>query len=156
MAMRSRSVRWLALVALLTGCANVTPVPTNIATTGMPNPEFALQNSLTRVRTAMAELNGMNVAPPVTQPPITPGELDRPINFVWSGPLDQGVQKLARTVGYQVNVIAPPNSKPLSVSVNMSNVTTLDAFRALGTAAGTAATVVVDPQHHTVAVEHHV
>jgi defect-in-organelle-trafficking protein DotD len=156
MAIRAHLICWLALAAHLAGCANVTPVPTDVATTGMPNPEFALQNSLTRVRTAMVELNGMNVAAPVTQPSITPGELDRPINFVWSGPLDQGVQKLADTVGYQVNVTAPQNSKPLSVSVNISNVTALDAFRALGTAAGTAATVVVDPQHHTVEVEHHV
>jgi defect-in-organelle-trafficking protein DotD len=122
----------------------------------MPNPEFALQNSLTQVRTAMTGLNGMNVAAPVRQPPIAPGELDRPINFVWSGLLDQGVQRLAGTVGYQVNVTAPQNSKPLEVSVNMSNVTALDVFRALGTAAGTAATVIVDPQHHTVTVEHHV
>lgn len=156
MAIRSRVYCGLLLAGLLAGCANVTPVPTDVATTGMPNTEYALQQSLTKVRLAMVQLNGMDVAPAVSEPPIVPGELDRPINFVWSGPLDQGVEKLANAVGYQVDVSGPKNQQPLAVSVNVSNVTALDAFRALGNAAGTAATVVVNPGQHTVEVQHHV
>ena len=41
-------------------------------------------------------------------------------------------------------------------TVNISNVTELDAFRALGNAAGAEATVIVDPQHRSVEVAHHV
>lgn len=156
MARTSRLVCGLVVAALLSGCAGVTPVPTDVATTGMPNAELALQNSLTNVRAAMGELNGMAVTPPVAQPAIVPGELNRPINFAWNGPLDQGVQKLADLVGYHMSVYAPQNGKPLVVSVQVSNVTALDAFRAIGNAAGTAASVVVDPQHQSVVVEHHV
>jgi defect in organelle trafficking protein DotD len=156
MAIRSRVYCGLLLAGLLAGCASVTPVPTDVATTGMPNTEYALQQSLAKVRLAMAQLNGMDAAPPVSQPPIVPGELDRPINFLWSGPLDQGVEELASTVGYQVSVSGPKNPQPLVVSVNVSNATVLDAFRALGDAAGTAATVVVNPGQHAVEVQHHV
>jgi defect in organelle trafficking protein DotD len=156
MARTSRLVCGLVVAALLSSCAGVTPVPTDVATTGMPNAELALQNSLTKVRAAMGELNGMTVTPAVAQPSIVPGELNRPINFTWNGPLDQGVRKLADLVGYRMSVSAPRNSRPLMVSVQVSNVTALDAFRAIGNAAGTAATVAVDPQHHSVEVEHHV
>jgi defect in organelle trafficking protein DotD len=156
MARTSRLVCRLVVASLLSGCVGVTPVPTDVATTGMPNAELALQNSLTKVRAAMGELNGMAVTPAVAQPAIVPGELNRPIDFAWNGPLDQGVQKLADLVGYRMSVSAPRNSEPLIVSVQVSNVTALDAFRAIGNAAGTAATVVVDPQHQSVAVEHHV
>jgi defect-in-organelle-trafficking protein DotD len=156
MARTSRLVCGLVVATLLSGCAGVTPVPTDVATTGMPNAELALQNSLTEVRAAMGELNGMAMTPAVAQPVIVPGELNRPIKFAWNGPLDQGVQKLADLVGYHMSVSAPQNGKPVVVSVQVSNVTALDAFRAIGNAAGTAATVVVDPQHQSVAVEHHV
>ena len=156
MARTSRLVCGLVIAALLSGCAGVTAVPTDVATTGMPNTELALQNSLTKVRAAMGELNGMTVTSAVAQPAIVPGELNRPINFTWYGPLDQGVRKLADLVGYRMSVSAPRNSRPLMVSVQVSNVTALDAFRAIGNAAGTAATVSVDPQHQSVEVEYHV
>lgn len=156
MARTSRWVCGLACASLLAGCASVTPVPTDVATTGMPNAELALQNSLAKVRSAMAELNGMGVTAAVAQPAIVPAELDRPINFTWSGPLDEGVQKLADTVGYHMRVSAPKNSKPIMVSVRVSNVTALDAFRALGNAAGPSATLILDPRHQSVEVEHHV
>jgi defect-in-organelle-trafficking protein DotD len=156
MARTSRLICALVVAALLAGCAGVTPVPTDVATTGMPNAELALQSSLTKVRAAMGELDGIAVTPTVAQPAIVPGELNRPINFAWNGPLDQGVRKLADLVGYHMSVSAPQNGKPLVVSVQISNVTTLDAFRAIGKVAGNAATVVVDPQRQSVAVEHHV
>jgi defect in organelle trafficking protein DotD len=156
MARPLRVIRGLAGAALLAGCASVTPVPTDLATTGMPNPELALQNSLGKVRTAMYELSGMSVAPAVAQRPIVPAELNRPIHFVWRGSLDAGVRELADQVGYRMYVWAPQNSRPLPVAVNVANVTVLDAFSALGNAAGSAATVTVDPQHQLVEVVHHV
>lgn len=156
MATISRMICGLVATAFLAGCANVTPVPTDVATTGMPNPELALQNSMTSVQQAMRELDGMNPTPPVVKPPIVPDPLNKPINFSWNGPLDQGVKKLANSIGYSMTVSAPKKALPLSVGVDVSNVTTLDALQAIGNAAGTSATVLVDPQHHSVEVEHHV
>jgi defect in organelle trafficking protein DotD len=146
----------VGLMALLAGCGGVTPVPPDVATTGMPNTELALQTSMADVHAAMGELDGMLVPGPAPEPAVVPGELDRPVSFAWSGLLDQGVRVLADRVGYRMTVTAPKDSKPLMVSVNLSNVTTIDAFRALGNAAGSSATVVVDPNHHLVEVEHHV
>jgi defect in organelle trafficking protein DotD len=155
MARTSRVICGLALAALPGGCASLTPVPTHVPTTGMANPELALQNSLVKVRSAMLELNGMYVTPGPAQPPIVPAELNRPINFTWHGPLDEGVRRLADRVGYRVSVTAPQNSRPLVVWVNVSNVTALDAFHALGNAAGSGATVIVSPQYQLVEVAHH-
>jgi defect-in-organelle-trafficking protein DotD len=151
-----RGLYALAVMALLAGCAGVTPVPPDVATTGMPNTELALQKSMADVDAAMAELGGLPVPPQAPEPPVVPGELDRPVSFAWSGLLDQGVQTLADRIGYRVSVTAPNPSKPLTVSVNLNDVTALDAFRALGNAAGSSATVIVDPNHHLVEVEHHV
>ena len=89
---------------------------------------------------------------------IVPAELQRPETFAWSGPIDIGAKALADKVGYRLVVtqtIAGP-SQPILVSVNMANARIVDAFEALGTAAGPRATVIVDPDRHTVEVQHHV
>jgi defect-in-organelle-trafficking protein DotD len=155
--------RWLQnlgcviLVAFLASCAvSVAPIPPDVATAGMPNAELALQNSMGEVRAAMAELNGMQVAVPPSGFPVVAAELERPISFIWSGLLDQGVETLANRIGYCTTITGPTPSKSLKVSVDLSNVTALDAFRALGNAAGSSATVIVDPDHHRVEVDHHV
>ena len=88
--------------------------------------------------------------------PVVAAELDRPVSFVWNGLLDDGVRTLADRVGYRMTVTAPNPSKPLSVAVNLFNDTALAAFQALGNAAGASATVIVDPDHHLVEVDHHV
>jgi defect-in-organelle-trafficking protein DotD len=90
-----------------------------------------------------------------TVTPIVPAELQKPVRFVWSGPLDAGVKKLADTIGYTVAVFAPKNCQALAVSVSLDG-QVLSAFQALGTQAGSSATVQVDPQHHQVQVIHHV
>jgi defect in organelle trafficking protein DotD len=146
----------LGILALLAGCAGVTPVPPDVATTGMPNSELALQKSMSDVHAAMAELSGLGVAPASSQPPVVAAELDRPVSLNWSGTLDAGVKTIADRIGYRMTVTAPQPCQPLVVAVNVTNVTALAAFQALGGAAGTAATVVVDQQHHLVEVDHHV
>ena len=85
-----------------------------------------------------------------------PEDLQRIVSFQWSGPLDQGVAKLAQSVGYTFYTTAPPNAQPLVVSVEVAGVPAYQAFQALGEQAGTRATVEVDPLHHQVQVIHHV
>jgi defect-in-organelle-trafficking protein DotD len=151
-----RGISEFGLLVLLTGCASVRPVAPDVATTGMPNTELAVQRSIIDVSAAMAELRGMAVAPPTLEPAVVAAELDRPVSMSWNGPLDAGVKTIADRVGYQVMVTGPQPAGPLRVAVNVTNVTALVALQALGNAAGTAATVVVDPQHHLVEVDHHV
>jgi len=140
----------------------VTPIASDVDVTGMPNSELALQRSMDRADAAMRDLGGRNVAfrSISTSPtaPIVPAELQRPETFAWSGPIDVGVKALADKIGYRLVVtqtIAGP-SQPILVSVNTANARIVDAFEALGTAAGPKATVIVDPVHHTVEVQHHV
>jgi hypothetical protein len=59
--------------------------------------------------------------------------------FKWSGSLDQGVAKLAQSVGYTFYVTAPPGAQPLLVTVELANVPAYEVFKALGEEAGTRA-----------------
>jgi defect-in-organelle-trafficking protein DotD len=156
MAKYMRGISEVGLLLLLAGCASVPPLAPDVATTGMPNTELAVQRSIIDVSAAMAELRGMAVAPPTPDLALVPAELDRPVSLSWKGPLDAGVKTVADRVGYQMMVTGPQPADPLRVAVNVTNVTALVALQALGNAAGTAATVVVDPQHHLVEVDHHV
>ena len=138
--------------ALLAACANPPHVDPNVDTSGMPNTEVALQHSLDRVDRTMGQLG--QFGPGTTLRPVTAAELERPVSLAWSGPIDQGVKALADRIGYQVAITAPANPRPIQVAVNMTDVPILDLFEAMGTAAGTSATVVVDPDHHRVEVQH--
>ena len=148
---------------LLAGCAGqVTPIASDVDVTGMPNSELALQRSMDRADAAMRDLGGRTVSvrsfSPSPAAPIVPAELQRPETFAWSGPIDIGAKALADKVGYRLVVtqtMAGP-SQPILVAVNIANARIVDAFEALGTAAGPRATVIVDPDRHTVEVQHHV
>jgi defect in organelle trafficking protein DotD len=144
------------VLGLLAGCAS-TNVPTDVAMTGMPNAELALRRTLDQVNADMTQIGAMQPASyTATAPtPVVPAELEKPVQFVWSGPLDAGVKKLAGSIGYSVTVSGPQNPQPLNVAVNVSG-QVLAAFQALGSQAGAIATVEVDPLHHQVEVVHHV
>ena len=151
---RSLPLATIGLAALLAGCATTPQVDPNVDTSGMPNTELALQRSLDRVDRTMGQLG--RFGPGTTLRPVTAAELERPVSLAWSGPIDQGVKALADRIGYQVAISAPANAAPIQVTINMTDVPILDLFEAMGTAAGTSATVVVDPDHHRVEVQHHV
>ena len=145
--------------AMLAGCAApLHPVPTTVEAAGMPNPEFALQKSITDVDAEMAELGEMNPtaasAPAVSQP-VLADPLQKTVSFTWNGPLDGAVSKLALSVGYTFYVTAPQNAQPLNISISANSETAYQVFQQLGADAGAKATVQVDPLHHQVQVIHH-
>ena len=155
--MRAALAAPLVAALLLGGCAaSVYPVPTTVVTPGMPNPEVALQQSMQHVDAEMAELGQYEPARVVSAAPVVPEDLQRIVSFQWSGPLDQGVAKLAQSVGYTFYTTAPPNAQPLVVSVEVAGVPAYQVFQTLGEEAGTRATVEVDPLHHQIQVIHHV
>lgn len=142
----------ISLLGLLAGCA--TPqIPPDVDTSGMPNTEIALQRSLDRTDAAMGKLGQFH--PGASPRPVMAAELERPVSLAWSGPIDQGVKALADRIGYRFYSTGP-HAVPIAVAVNMTDVPILDLFKAMGDAAGTSATVVVDPDHHQVEVQHHV
>lgn len=143
-------------LALAACAAPVRPVPTIVATPGMPNPEIALQTTMQDVHNEMAELNGM-VAPPPPVPatPVVPADLNRVVSFSWNGSLDQAVAKLALSIGYTFYVSAPQNTQPLNVAIDVNSVSVYDILKMLGNDAGSRATVAVDPLNHQVEVQYH-
>lgn len=152
----------LAAILLLAGCASTPVVPTDVATTGTPNPEIALRDSIRLVDSEMTELG--TLSPPFQRAadPVVPDELNKTVTFTYSGPLDDGVRKLADAVGYRVEVTpaapAPagqPAPSPLNVSLSTGFVPAIKAFAAIGDAAGARALVRVDPMRHVVEVVHH-
>jgi defect-in-organelle-trafficking protein DotD len=146
----------VAVALLAAACSPVIPVPTTVATAGMPNPEQALLQSMQHVDAEMTTLGGMRG--PVGAAPaasVSPDELERTVNFTWSGPLDAGAAKLAQSVGYTFFTTLPPGAAGVEVAIDVRGVSALDAFRSLGQGAGTRATVEVDPIHHAVRIIHH-
>jgi defect-in-organelle-trafficking protein DotD len=144
-------------VILVSGCSSVTPVPTTVATPGMPNPEEALRQSMQHVDAEMAQLGQMSrAAVQVAQQDVVPEDLQRTVTFTWNGPLDAGVAKLAASIGYTFYTTGPSTPQPLNVAIAISSVPVFRVFQALGEEAGTQATVQIDPQHHQVQVIHHV
>ena len=151
----------LLATVLLAGCAHTPRVGTDVATAGMPNPEVALRDSMSLVDAEMTKLGTLAPGPRVAEP-IVPGELQKTVTFAFSGPLDDGVRRLAETVGYTVSITPPPApapdqaaAAPLTISVSTGYVTALGAFTAIGNAAGSRALVRVDAQHHLVEVIHY-
>lgn len=144
----------LCIAAALAGCAEEKIAPT-ASTTGMPNPEVALRQSLDQVNADVGRLGTMGVPAVAQTGPVLPAELQREIALQWSGPLDAGVRKVANAVGYAFYVQGPPDPKPLEVSV-YSYGQAISVLRALGDEAGERATVEVDPEHHAITVTHHV
>ena len=146
----------LGAVIALSGCTGIVKVPPDVDATGMPNADLALQRSMERVDVAMRDLGGLGSSSRASAPVIVPAELRRPVTLAWSGPLDDGAKALADRIGYRLVVTKPDNAQPIDVAVDRRDVPILELFEALGTSAGVQATVVVDPDHRQVEVQHHV
>ena len=146
----------LAMALLIAGCTEFPNVGTDVATTGMPNTEIALRDSMRLVDAEMGKLGGLAPAPAPSAAagPVVPGELQKVVTFTWAGSLEDGVRQLADNVGYAV-VPAPPGQAPAAVSVTTGPVPVIQAFQALGDAAGARATVRVDPARRQVEVLYH-
>lgn len=152
----------LVSALLLAGCSATPVVPTDVATTGMPNPEVALRESIRLVDSEMTQLGTLTPPQQRAADPVVPDELNKTVTFTYAGPLDEGVRKLADAVGYRVEVTpAPPPASgqparaPLNVSLSTGFVPAIKAFAAIGDAAGDRALVRVDPVRHVVEVVHH-
>lgn len=147
------------LAALLAaGCASTPDVGTDVAATGMPNAELALRESMRLVDAQMSKLGTMGPAPVQRGVgPVVPGELQKVVVFSWTGTLEDGVRKLADSIGYAVAVAPPPAGQgPVEVGVATGQVQILQAFQALGEAAGSRAMVRVDPVRRQVDVVYRV
>ena len=75
----------------------------------MPNPEAAFRESMHHVDAEMAQLGQMTAADASSGQPLVPADLQRIVSFDWSGPLDEGVAKLAASIGYTFYVTGPPH-----------------------------------------------
>jgi len=167
----------LAMALLVAGCANIPNVGTDVAMTGMPNTEVALRESMRLVDVEIGKLGQM--APPAPPPApllpaaapapkpllratsspaysVLPGELQKVVVFTWNGTLEAGVRQLADSIGY-VSSVAPPMFGQVSVPVSIATgpVPVMEALQALGDAAGSHATVRVDPARRLVEVLYH-
>ncbi|RBM06524.1 DotD/TraH family lipoprotein [Novacetimonas cocois] len=138
----------------LNACAQSLSSPSPIATTGMANPELALQRSIAETTTDLRELGSIRPSPVVASAnqPVLPDDLTRRIWFVWDGPLGKAVAKLGQEIGYSVTVTGHPRA--MRVATN-SVAAVVDILRTLGDQAGDQAMVSVDPLHHAITVAWH-
>jgi len=94
-ALRAAAPGSLAAV-LLAGCATVHPVATTVVTTGMPNPEESLLQSMQHVDVEMAELGQLSPSIARADTPLIPEDLQRIVSFQWTGSLDQAIPSLPK------------------------------------------------------------
>ena len=156
---RFSKVGFVALAVLAVAACSTPNVTTEVATTGMANPEVALCESIRLVDAEMTSLGTLGGSASRFSEPVVPGELQKTVTFTYAGPLDDGVRRLAQEVGYRLTITPPPPAAPgqaalgpLTVNVSTGFVTAYAALKALGDAAGSRAIVRVDPQHHLVEV----
>lgn len=146
--MRLRSTLFLALVALLSGCATPAPKPApapDPAQTRLTETASAIQTSLRRLAEA-EQYERMKIAP--NTPDLRrqfPG-LDRTVTMPWNGPLEPAVLRLAAEGGYEVKVLGRTPSVPILVQLGPEASTIADLLRNLGHQAGVRADVAVAPQ----------
>lgn len=142
------------LPVALSACTGKPPPPSPVATTGMANPELALQRSIAATTSDMRELGSIRPTPVATSTPVTslPDDLTRRIWFVWNGPLGEAVTKLGNEIGYTVT--ATGRSRNIRVTTN-SVARVVDILRTLGEEAGDQAMVSVDPLRHAITVTWH-
>lgn len=147
-------VATLGGVLAAAACAATPDVGNDVVVTGMPNAELALRESMRRVDAEMAKLGVMGPGSVERfSAPVLPAELQKPVTFAWSGTLEDGVRKLAQDVGYAVYVgPLPAGAASLRVEVATGRVQIFQAFVVLGEAAGSRATVRVDPARQRVDV----
>jgi defect-in-organelle-trafficking protein DotD len=163
-----------ALMLGLGACA-ATPIPTYVDVPGMANPEIALRESFASVDAETGKLGRLDLKDPLPPAPAAkpasapapatshlrrtaavPGELQRVVAFQFNGSLDDGVTQLAKIIGYDVAIQAPPNAEPKPIVVEAVEAPVVDYLRSIGNAVGDRATVEIDPQHHQIQVIHHV
>jgi len=170
----------LAMALLVAGCGAIPNVGTDVSMTGMPNTEVALRESMRLVDVEIGKLGRMAPPAPPVPPParllpaaapapqpllrvasspaysVLPGELQKVVVFTWTGTLEAGVRQLADSIGY-VSSVVPPMFGQVSVPVSIAigPVPVMEALQALGDAAGSHATVRVDPARRQVEVLYH-
>ncbi len=89
---KSREFRRAGVAVLMMavgGCAY--EVPTTVEMPGMPNPELAMRESMAHVEKEMGEL-GHSASLSNQGPVVVPAELDKVVEFEWSGSLDGAVK----------------------------------------------------------------
>ena len=148
--MRLCSLAATGLLIALAGCATHPTDRSDVDAEAAANPEVALLRSFDRVDRAMAAMRA--TARPGQ---VAPSELQKPIVWRWSGPMDQAAKALADRIGWSYAAPGPDAPAMPTVTVDANGTTVLDVFRSIGTQAGDRATLLVDPDRRIVQVQRH-
>lgn len=84
---------------------------------------------------------------------VLPAEMNKPLRWVWTGPLDEGVRLIARTVGY--SVLSNPISDSPIVSIHHASSTAGELLNQLAAAGNPDMEVDIDILHHSIRVYRH-
>ena len=140
----------LAGCVALTGCGATKGARQTVDAAGHANPEVALQNELRRVAQTTADLYATRAG----ERPVVPDELQRPLTWRYSGPVDGAAMTLAQHMGYEFVAPDPGPALP-AVRVNVQATPAIQIFKLVGDAAGDRAQVIVDPRRRQVQVFRH-
>lgn len=149
--MRPLPLAAAGLLIALAGCANKPGDRIDIDAEAMANPEVALLRSFDRVDRAMAAMQTSS-----RPGRVPPAELNKPIVWRWSGPMDQAAKAIAEKVGWSYAAPGPDAPPMPAVTVDANGTSVLDVLRSIGTQAGDRATLLVDPDRRIIQVQRHV
>ncbi|MBB2156614.1 DotD/TraH family lipoprotein [Gluconacetobacter diazotrophicus] len=127
---------WTAM-ALLTGCSSSPPPPVEQPITQDMNLVLSALDAHAAVRFPMLRSGS-----------VLPAEMNRPVDWHWSGHITDGVRLIATKVGY--TAIVPERNDGPVVSIDRENVPIHSVLDELAAAAGTRMTIEVDIPSHVI------
>lgn len=84
---------------------------------------------------------------------VLPAEMNRPLQWDWTGHLDDGVRLIARLVGY--SVLSPPIPDSPIITIHQAHSTAGELLNQLAAAGNPDLEVDVDILHHSIRVNRH-
>lgn len=127
----------LILIAALTACAPEPP------------PVHPFDQDMNHILGALDQTGAVRF-PMVREGSVLPAEMNRPVNWRWQGPLDEGVRLVAKEAGYQVDI--PACSTFPTITIDQSNATLGSLLDEMASASSQAAVISVDVPHHAIRI----
>lgn len=148
---------FLALIVLVTGCAQLAPKDRQLV--AEPDPialrlAAAVDKASTALDTLASVEQARNPAATIDMAPSAPQELRRSMSVEWVGPIETITQRVAERAGYKFLVSGDKPPAPVVVNITATEKTVVDILRDIGLQAGARADIIVNAEQKIVEVSY--
>ncbi|GBR20221.1 hypothetical protein AA105894_2504 [Asaia spathodeae NBRC 105894] len=117
-----------------------------------PSPAEPIAQDMGHVLRGFDKIGAMRF-PMVRDGSVLPAELQRPMSWVWRGPVDQAVKILAERIGYRTVIADKPDAPTVTFSVDHGTAATILDEMASGLE--NRASIMIDVPQHLIRVDWH-